>query len=377
MRRERSYFEHNGIPLQASPNAGRVRQMQEQWPGLFTAYPAQPAELHRSSTTGVVMPEPGNDVTGMNGEPAEQHRTTGLVMPGPSNDVAGMIGDAGGSAQLSASELPAAPSLLQKAAVTQSTNQQRPEFTSATQPNKPNAAVNSAIRQPAIPVNVLHAEPAHGAELKSSGGPEGESANLVSGGAGVPGDALDAVSLPPHVLVQKHLTIQTEISPMPIASVAPVLRGGVMVPFTAAMGPPISLAGEAGTEPGETLTSSESFSVAAVIPDAVSVRFARALMGAGNIPIGNTRQPAMAEIQPQSDRSQQALLDRLNDRTTPLQHAGGNRRVHIGNLRITVQRPAMAAAQTQSSAPLPQPQAAPAAGQTLFNPWERHYMAFD
>jgi hypothetical protein len=85
----------------------------------------------------------------------------------------------------------------------------------------------------------------------------------------------------------------------------------------------------------------------------------------------------MAEIRPQSDTSQQALLDRLNDRAAPPQHAGANRRVHIGNLRITVQRPAMAAAQTPSSAPLPQPQAAAAAGQTLFNPWERHYMAFD
>lgn len=364
MTRERSYFEHNGIPLQASPNAGRVPQMQEQWPGLFTAYHAQPAELHRSSTTGVVMPEPGNDVTRMNGE-------------------------AEGSAQLSASEMPAAPNLLQRAATdttgvpsasgTQSANQQRPEFISAAQPNQPNAAVSSPMRQPAIPVDVRHGEPAHGTDLKSAGGPEAESVNLVSGGVGAPGDAPDAVPLLPRVLVQKHLTIQTEISSMSTASgpATMSLSGEVMVPLTAAMGPPISLAGEAGTEPGETLTSSESFSVAAVIPDAVPVRFARAPMGAGNIPIGNTRQPAMAEIQPQSDRSQQALLDRLNDRTTPLPHAGGNRRVHIGNLRITVQRPAMAAAQTQSSAPLPQPQAAPATGQTLFNPWERHYMAFD
>lgn len=130
-------------------------------------------------------------------------------------------------------------------------------------------------------------------------------------------------------------------------------------------------------EPGETLTASESFSAAAVLPAAVPVRFARTPMGAGNIPIGNARQPAMSEIQPQIDRSQQALLERLNDRAAPQQQAGGGRRVHIGNLRITVQRPAIAAAQTPSSAPSAQPQAAAAAGQTLFNPWERHYMAFD
>jgi hypothetical protein len=233
--------------------------------------------------------------------------------------------------------------------------------------------------QPSIPVNVQHAEPAHGTEMKSAGGSKGASANLVSRGANLPGDASEAAPLPPRVLVQKHLTIQTEISSMSTASdpATTSLPGGALVPLMAAMGPPISLAGEAGTEPGETLTLSESFSATAVLPTAVPVRSARTPMGAGNVPIGNTRQPAMPESQPQSNGSQQALLDRLNDRATPQQQAGGGRRVHIGNLRIRVQRPAMAAAQTPSSAPLAQPQAAAAAGQTLFNPWERHYMAFD
>jgi hypothetical protein len=233
--------------------------------------------------------------------------------------------------------------------------------------------------EPSIPVNVRHAEPAHGTEIKSPGGPEGASANLVTGGASLPDDVSDAAPLLPRVLVQKHLTIQTEISSMSTASepATTSLPGGALVPLMAVMGSPISLAGEAGTEAGETLTLSESFSTAAVLPSAVPVRFARTPMGAGNIPIGNTRQPAMPESRPQSDRSQQALLDRLNDRAAPQQQAGGSRRVHIGNLRITVQRPAMAAAQTPSSAPSAQPQAAAAAGQTLFNPWERHYMAFD
>jgi hypothetical protein len=364
MSREQSYFEHNGIPLHASPNAGRVQQMQEQWLGLFTAHPARPTEQQSPGTTGMVMPDPSNEINGVNGE-------------------------AEGSVQLPANELPAAPSLLQRAAtgttgvlstpVTQSTNQQQPQFTSAAQPNKPNAAVSSPMGLPPIPVNVRHAEPAHGAEIKSSGGFEGASANLATGGARLPGDASDTAPLPPRVLVQKHLTVQTEISSMSIASepATTSLPGGALVPLMAAMGPPISRAGEAGTEAGATLTLSESFSAAAVLPAAVPVRFARTPMGAGNIPIANTRQPAMPESQPQGDRSQQALLDRLNDRAAPQQQAGGSRRVHIGNLRITVQRPAMAAAQTQSSAPSAQPQAAAAAGQTLFNPWERHYMAFD
>lgn len=363
MSQERSYFEHNGMPLHASAKAGRVRHVQEQWPGLFTAHRAQPAEQQPSGTPGIVMPEPSNELTGMNGEAEE-------------------------SAQLSADAMPAAPSLLQRAAtgttgipstsVGQSTNQ-RQQFTSLEQTTQPNVAVNSPMGQPAIPVDVLHAEPAHGTDLKSAGGPEAESVNLVSGGASVPGDASGAALLPPRVLVQKHLTIQTEISSMAGASepAATPLPGGVIVPLVAAMGPPRSTVSETGTESGETLMSNESSSAVAIIPAAGPVRFARGPMGAGNIPTGNIRQPAMPEIQPQSDRSQRALLERLNDRASPQQQAGVGRRVHIGNLRITVQRPAMAATQTPSSAPLPQPQAAAAAGQTLFNPWERHYMAFD
>jgi hypothetical protein len=350
------------MPLHAAPNAGRVRRMQEPWLGLFTAHWAHPSEQRPSGTSGIVMPEPSIETIGINEE-------------------------AEGSAQQSASEFVAAPSLLQRAgtipsaSVTQSTNQQQPQLTSAAQTNQPNAAVSSTMGQPSIPVNGRHAESAHGMEIKAAGGPDGEGANLA-GSDSLRNDFSDAVPLPPRVLVQKHLTIQTEISSMSTASGpgGPSLPGEAIMPLMAAMGPPISLDGEAGTQPGRTLTSNDSFSAAAVIPAAVPVRFARTPMGAGagNIPIGNSRQPAMPEIQPQSDRSQRALLERLNDRPSPQQQAGVGRRVHIGNLRITVQRPAMAAAQTPPSAPSAQPQQAPAAaGQPLFNPWERHYMAFD
>jgi hypothetical protein len=363
MSREPSYFEHNGMPLHASPNAGRVRQMQEPWLGLFTAHRAQPAEQRPQSAPGIVMPEPGNETAGINDE-----------------------GE--GTAQLPANEMPALPSLLQRAAtgttglvstsVTQATNQ-RQQATSAEKPNEPNAAVSSTMGQPSIPVNGRHAESAHGTEIKAAGGPDGEGANLA-GSDSLRNDFSDAVPLPPRVLVQKHLTIQTEISSMSTASgpAKMLLPSEPIMPLPAAMGPPISLDGEAGTQPGRTLTSNDSFSAAAVIPAAVPVRFARTPMGAGNIPIGNARQPVIPEVQPQSDRSQRALLERLNDRASPQQQAGVGRRVHIGNLRITVQRPAMAAAQTPLSAPSAQPQQTPAAaGQPLFNPWERHYMAFD
>ncbi|MBZ5493555.1 MAG: hypothetical protein LAO76_21775 [Acidobacteriia bacterium] len=367
MSREPSYFEHNGMPLHTSPNAGRVRQMQEPWLGLFTAHRAHPAEQRPSGTPGVVvMPEPGNEVTGMNDEVE-------------------------GSVQLPAKEMPAAPSLLQRAAtgttgvpstsVSQSTNQQQPQLTSAAQTNQPNAAVSSPMGQPSIPVNARYAEPADRKEIKSAGGPELEGANLSTGSDSLRSDFSDAVPLPPRVLVQKHLTIQTEISSMSTASGTggTSLPGEPIMPLAVSVGSAISAAVEAGTEPGGTLTSSESFSASAVIPAAMPIAFARTPMGAGagNIPIGNI-QSAMPESQPRSDRSQRALLERLNDRASPQQQAGVGRRVHIGNLRITVQRPAMATTQTPSSAPSAQPQQAPAAaGQPLFNPWERHYMAFD
>ena len=282
--------------------------------------------------------------------------------------------------------MPTAPSLLQRtatgttgvssASVSRSTNQQ--QLTSAAQPDKPNVAVSSLMGQQAIPVNIRHAEPAHRTEIKAAGGPDGEGANLSTGSDSLRNDFSDAVPTP-RVLVQKHLTIQTEISSMSTASgpAKMLLPSEPIMPLPVAMGSPISLADESGTQPGRTLTSNGSFS-AAVIPAAVPVRFARTPMGAGNIPIGNARQPVIPEVQPQSDRSQRALLERLNDRASPQQQAGVGRRVHIGNLRITVQRPAMAAAQTPLSAPSAQPQQTPAAaGQPLFNPWERHYMAFD
>jgi hypothetical protein len=146
MSREPSYFEHNGMPLHASPNAGRMRQMQEPWLGLFTAHRAHPAEQRLPGAPGIVMPESGNEVNGMNDE-------------------------AESSAQLPANEMPAVPSLLQRAAtgttglvstsVTQATNQ-RQQATSAEKPNEPNAAVSSTMGQPSIPVNGRHAESAHG-----------------------------------------------------------------------------------------------------------------------------------------------------------------------------------------------------------------------
>lgn len=361
MSRERSYFEHNGMPLQAAANAGRVRHTQEPWLGSFTAHRAQPAEQQRSGTGGVVMPEPSNEVIGMNDE----------------------------AGQSPASEMPAAPSLLQRAAtgtagvpptsVTQSINQQQPQFTSAAQPNEPNTGISAPMGQPGIPVNVRHAEPAHGTEIKTAGEPEGASANLVTGGAGLPGDVSDSAPSLPRVLVQKHFTIQTEISSVSAAGEPATmsLPDGALSPLVAAMGSPISMAGAAGTETGETLMSSESFSAAAILPPAVPVREARLVhMGSGNLPNENIKPLAMPESQPQSGRSQKALLDRLNDRAAPQQQERGGRRVHIGNLRITVQRPAIAGAPAPASAPSAQPQAA-AAGQTLFNPWERHYMAFD
>ncbi len=204
-------------------------------------------------------------------------------------------------------------------------------------------------------------------------------ANPVTGSA-VQGTAVSA--LQPQVLVQKHITVQTETLSMSAGL-------GMMMP---SQSDPVFATSEkmksltamnsaAGTETESVFTPGESFAVP-VIPQIMSLQFeaARTPMGAGNATGSHAASPVISASQPQGEKSQQALLDRLNSRPAPQQENSGGRRLHIGNLQITVQRPAIAPAQTQPSLSATQPstQTQPAAApQTFFNPWERHHMAFD
>jgi hypothetical protein len=364
MSRERSYFEHNGMPLQAAPNAGRVRHVQAPWLGSFIAQ-AAPAEQQGAGKAAVAMTGLTAEVSGMNDEPE------------------------GDTPQSSAPKMPLAdwPTGAQATDAIQSgANPQHPHSTWAAGADAHANATNIDARAdidrstlPVIPASLLQAKPARGTETKPAAGTEANTPNRITESAGARSVEPDATRLLPSVLVQKHVSVQTEISFMPTATeVATALPGTPPLPLVVAMGAPPSMSVAAATENSGTPMPAESAAAVALSPAPVLVHFeaARVQMGVSNIPAGNTRPAAMPESRPQNDRSQQALLDRLNDRATPPHQQGGGRRVHIGNLHITVQRPAMAATQTPPLAPSVQPQAA-SAGQILFNPWERHYMAFD
>jgi len=364
MSRERSYFEHNGMPLQAAPNAGRVRHAQEPWLGSFTAQ-AAPTEQKGAGKAAVAMAGLTPDVPGMNDE-AE-----------------------GDAPQSSAPKMPLTPGptgVQATDAIQSGANPRHPHSISAggaeAQANALNNDFGAAIDRsmlPVIPASVLQAKPASGTETKPAAGTEANTPNRMSESADARSVEPDATRLLPSVLVQKHLSVQTEISFMPTATeFAAALPGTPPLPLVVAMGAPLSMSVAAATENSGTLMPAESAAAVALLPTAVPVHFeaARVQMGGGNIPAGTARPAAMPESRPQNERSQQALLDRLNDRAAAPHQQGEGRRVHIGNLHITVQRPAMPATQAQPSAPSVQPQAA-SATQILFNPWERHHMAFD
>lgn len=347
------------MPLHAAPNPGHVRRLQEPWLGSFTTH-VSPTEQKTLGTAGVAMPNFAEEVTGMNDE-------------------------AEGGAPQSLSQAPRSTEEKSTAAIQLGADPLPPHGISAATANAhlgaPDDPVNPPIERSILPVihpGLLQSKPASGTETKSAVGMEVDTPNRVTESVGARTVASDATSLPTSVPVQKPVTVQTEISSLPMpAEFTTALPGKPLLPLIGAMGEPLSMAIAAATENSGTLMPDET--AAALFPASVPVHFeaARVPMGGGDSSSGTTAPVAVAESQPQSYGSQQALLDRLNDRAASLhQQSSGGRRVHIGNLRITVQRPAMEATQTPPSALSAQPQAAPPAP-ILFNPWERLYTAFD
>ena len=226
----------------------------------------------------------------------------------------------------------------------------------------------ASAAEPTLPESM----PASGPETKSSGERANAFANPLTSTAGVL--HADTSPLTARVLVQKHITVQTEVSSMSAAAAAMPLPGGAVLPGIEAMESPMSLA--AIMETGSVFLPDETFAATTIVPQATPTRFesARVEMGVGMTGV-QAMPPVTPENQPHGERSQQSLLDRLNSRPDVQQQESGGRRVHIGNLHITVQRPAIA--QAPPFAPSAQPQSAAAAPQTFFNPWERLHTAFD
>jgi hypothetical protein len=372
MSRERSYLEHNGMPLQGAPNAGRVRhdRADAPWLNTFGAYSTQATEQKAPRMPGSAVPE-------IMEEPATASEE-----------------DGGRAAGATASEPQAAPNLLQRtstpggvsAAVSGAamTAPGVPSARSMAQPDASSAAMSVPMGSVAATGPVKTPMPMAAREMTTAAGsdpvtPSGRAANLPEGAA-VPGTTParsgDFTPVAPRVLVQKHIAIQTEISPMSRGTEAAMQGSRASVPVVAGITPaPVTMAMEGGTmlDSGRVSLPVESF-VAPETPGAMAARFeaVRVEMGASGI----SGVPDAPAAQAQSERSQQMLLERLNQRPPQAQERSG-KRVHIGNLQITVQRPALPAAQAPPSAPSAQPQAAAAASPTFFNPWERLHTAFD
>jgi hypothetical protein len=256
------------------------------------------------------------------------------------------------------------------------------------QPDASSAAMSVPMGSVAATGPVKTPMPMAAREMTTAAGsdpvtPSGRAANLPEGAA-VPGTTParsgDFTPVAPRVLVQKHIAIQTEISPMSRGTEAAMQGSRASVPVAAGITPaPVTMAMEGGTmlDSGRVSLPVESFS-APETPGAMAARFeaVRVEMGAGNAAGGTSGAPDAPAAQAQSERSQQMLLERLNQRPPQAQERSG-KRVHIGNLQITVQRPALPAAPALPSAPSAQPQAAAAASPIFFNPWERLHTAFD
>jgi hypothetical protein len=379
MSREKSYLEHSGMPMQATPNAGRVRRAQGPWPSTFSARLAQPAEQKHAGMAAVRMPGFTDEITEMDVEGVKTQRS----------------GDQQHDALRDVSESLADPGLLQRASAANSAGAQsgsaNPALAqsalSADAPQNSTSSLTSAAMGPAANSAALPESPAMnaGSEPMPASGMETRPASEYSinkqKDAFAKQERTDASELQPQVLVQKHITVQTEVSSMSAGpGMMTPLQSGPVFATNEKMKSLMAMNSVAGAETASVFALGESFAVP-VVPQITSLQFeaARTPMGAGNAMGGHAASPVISASQPQGEKSQQALLDRLNSRPAQQQENSGGRRLHIGNLQITVQRPAVAPAQTQPSLSSAQAatQTQPAAPQTFFNPWERHHMAFD
>jgi hypothetical protein len=374
MSQEKSYLEHSGMPIQATPNAGRVRRAQGPWPSTFSARPVQTVEQKQSGLAAVTMP-------GFNGEVAEMDEVSKTRHSREQHpDALGTVNESLVEPSLLLGS--ANPAIAQSALSAGAPQNSASSFTSAAM----GPAVNLEALAASPAMNVGSSEPPSvsgmetGSAEHSKNKQEDAFANPVASRSAVQ-EGTAASALQPQVLVQKHISVQTETLSMSAGPgmVMPSQSGSVFA-TSEKMESHMAMNSAASTENESVFAPGESFAVP-VIPRTTSFQFEalRTPMGAGNAMGGQATAPVMPAPQPHGEKSQQALLDRLNSRPAPPQENSGGRRLHIGNLQITVQRPAVAPAQTQPflSSTQPSTQTQPAAPQTFFNPWERHHMAFD
>jgi hypothetical protein len=352
MSRERSCFEHKGMPL-AAETAGHMRAASAPWLQSFGVRPVPgPDPMKALAAAPVNEPEPqmfdyqhefelGHSRPNVDGGRSETGTAPGLQRSTSANP-SSFTGHSGSAV---AGQRPASTSTMG------GTKDGSPKA-SFSVPNTATAPLSEALAQSSgLPVGIDAAIP----EMR----PETESARGIDSGQ-------------PHVTVQKHVSIQQVVSP-------------VFIGQPAGAGPSTSAS---HTQPGElpfASVTSREFHIESVAHTATGTSVAKSSpelepvaatrtgqMGGGTLMQGPVMMPSISRS-PKSHSHGNDLLERLNQHNP--QHEGG-KRVHIRNLHVTVQK--AAASQQQQPAQGAQQQAAPAAvPQTFFNPWERHYSAFD
>lgn len=374
MNRERSCFEHKGMPLRATENVGRVPLPHAPWLQSFDRMPAVNAEERKLF--------PGSRELFSDASQPEDTPATGDVLSKTKSE------DGGQSVEGQPNVV------LRRSVAGKATSTQAPA-------NPPNIGGRNPGKPETAKGNT-QLSPMGGSSDAAAGGPNPlwskrdiSSLEVLSGTKQeTPGTGKNVASSftsgndaeQPHVTIQKHVTIQTALSPTGSAITSTTMPGTdgttTAVNHTQIVASPMAFAGDGATGfRTDSMLQNPSARMVGAAPEASSQERQK---GTQIVPVrmemsgSKLMQERVTVVMPaapkaRNNRGQQQLLERLNQSAPQPQHGG--RRVQIRNLHITVQKPATP--QVQPASQPAQPQPAAAAQKTFFNPWERHLSAFD
>ena len=362
-KREKSSLQHSGMPLKVTPNTGHVRAVAAPWLETFSIRPWDGvAEKSASSRLGQVfgnLTNPEEDLPLVRDEDALPSAAIGL-QPDDSISQKGTGMKESFSQQV---ETAALPSSFASSKGLRHQPQDSSE-TSVTAAQDRWGAKNGMVRSAGVGKQD---------QVASAGSPEQRGARM----AATEPKASAGRNRAPQIVVKKTIeittlaTMQTMPRPRPDHAAARfperLLRrplGGQTVAGVVTPGPftPV-LRGT--TQPGATSShSSDAGGIYAGLADSLSM----------DGPVEpRWPQSSSAALSGQSD-----ILQRLNQQSLPEATRPSPKRVHIGNLHITVQRPAANSGVQAAPSQTPAPAAQPAASSQVFmNPWDRMYTVFD
>lgn len=371
MNRERSFFEHKGMPLTAVENAGRVRETPAPWLQSFTRRPAVDAEERKRfpDSPALSLDSSLTEDTFPPGDAASEVKAGGRSNAPPAEpDVMLRRSVAGSAASTPAPVNPAGAG--SRSSTTPGPARGNAEISVMGRAGDAHAGrLDPPWKEPGVsPLEVLP-----GDRQRPLGVGENAMPLPAMAGAGASPASSGNDSRQPDISIQKRVTIHATLPPFghaagdsPAAALSnvQVVKSPMSLPWADASE---SRADSLRQNPFEAATE-QSQERRAGGTQIEPVRME--MSGSTSLQVG-VRVVMPAPAKAHTNRSQQELLERFNQRA-PQQQPGG-RRVHIRNLHITVQKAA-----TPQPQPAPtQPQPAAAAPQSFFNPWERHLSAFD